>query len=153
MEIKSTLAVVNPEEIKPQPGAADGLTLQPIVGSGERPSDRIRVAKATFKAGTLEHLHWHPIEAFYYVISGRATVRDYEGKEYDAGPGTSIYAPAGIAGAHEWEVTESLELLSIRAGTDPTKKMQFTVDKDTKRSYIDLHELVRRDGVSFESHY
>ncbi len=153
MEIKSTLVVVNEKEIPPQPGVTDGQSLQPIVGNAERPTDRIRVALATFEPGTIERLHWHPIEAFYYVISGRATVRDFEGKEYDASPGTSIYAPAGIAGAHEWEVRETMQLLSVRASTDSARKMQFTVEKDTKRSYIDLDELVRREGVRFESHY
>ena len=153
MDIQSTLVVTQAEDITPLPGAAPGQTLQPLIGSGDRPSDRIRVALATFEPGTLEALHWHPIEAFYFVISGRAIVRDYEGKEYDAGPGTAIYAPPGIAGAHEWEVKESMQLLSIRASTDTTKKLQFTVDKETKRSYIDLDELIRRDGVSFPSHY
>ena len=108
---------------------------------------------ATFDPGTIEALHLHPIEAFYYVISGRATVRDFEGKEYDAGPGTSIYAPAGIAGAHEWEIKEPMQLLSVRASTESARKLQFTVDKETKRSSIDLDELIRRDGVSLKSHY
>ena len=153
MEIKSTLVVINKEEIPPQPGVTEGQSLQPIVGSGDRPTDRIRVALATFEPGTIERLHWHPIEAFYYVISGRAAVRDFEGKEYDAGPGTSIYAPAGIAGAHEWEVSETMQLLSVRASTDSARKMQFTVEKDTNRSYIDLDELIRREGVRFPSHY
>jgi mannose-6-phosphate isomerase-like protein (cupin superfamily) len=153
VDIKSTLVVTNSGKLTPLPGAAPGLTLQPLIGSGDRPSDRIRVALATFEPNTLEALHWHPIEAFYFVISGRATVRDCEGKEYDAGPGTAIYAPPGIAGAHEWEVKESMQLLSIRASTDTTKKLQFTVDKETKRSYIDLDELLRRDGAIFPSHY
>ena len=55
--------------------------------------------------------------------------------------------------AHEWEVKESLQLVSFRASTDPARKMQFTVDKKTKRSYIELEELARRGGVSFKSHY
>ncbi len=153
MEIKSTLVVVNEREIEPQGGVTTGQTLKPIIGNSERPTDRIRVALATFEPNTIEKLHWHPIEAFYYVISGRATVRDFEGKEYDAGPGTSIYAPAGIAGAHEWEVKEPMQLLSVRASTESARKLQFTVDKETKRSSIDLDELIRRDGVSFKSHY
>ncbi len=153
MEIKSTLVVVNEREIEPQGGVTTGQTLKPIIGNSERPADRIRVALATFEPGTIEALHWHPIEAFYYVISGRATVRDFEGKEYDAGPGTSIYAPAGIAGAHEWEVKEPMQLLSVRASTESSRKLQFTVDKETKRSSIELDELIRRDGVSFKSHY
>ena len=44
------------------------------------------------------------------MISGHATVRNIEGKDFEAGPGSMIHAPAGIAGAHEWEVKESLEL-------------------------------------------
>ena len=105
------------------------------------------------KPGTYEQLHWHPIEACYYVISGHATVRDVEGKEYEVGPGSIIYAPPGIAGAHEWEVKEGLELIDIRATNETNRKMQFTVDKKTMRSYIDLDELEKREGVSFKSHY
>ena len=36
---------------------------------------------------------------------------------------------------------------------ETNRKMQFTVDKATKRSYIELDELVRRGGMSFKSHY
>lgn len=153
MEVKSTLKVINAGTLKAQTGVTDGQTLKRLVGHAEVPTDRVRVALATYEAGTLEPLHWHPIEAFYYVISGHATVRDFEGKEYDAGPGTAIYAPPGIAGAHEWEVRESLQLLSVRASTESVRKMQFTVDKNTKRSYIELDELAARGGLSFKSHY
>jgi len=31
--------------------------------------------------------------------------------------------------------------------------MQFTVDRKTRRSYIELDELAKMDGVSFTSHY
>jgi hypothetical protein len=41
----------------------------------------------------------------------------------------------------------------VRASTDATRKLRFTVDEKTKRSYIDLDELARRGGVSFKSHY
>jgi uncharacterized cupin superfamily protein len=99
-------------------------------------------------------LHWHPIEVFYYVIAGGAIVRDYYGKEYKVGPGSSIYAPAGIAGSHEWEVgKDGLQLLSVRATRAGHRRMQFTVDRKTKRSYIELHELEAMDAINFESHY
>ena len=153
MEIKSTLVVINEKEIDSHIGVTPGQTIQPLVGHPERPTDRMRIVLATFAPNTLEKLHWHPVEAFYYIISGRATVRDFEGKEYDVGPGTSIYAPPGIASAHEWEVKETLQLIAVRATTDPTKIMPFTVEKDTKRSYINLDELIRREGVRFKSHY
>ena len=46
-----------------------------------------------------------------------------------------------------------LQLLSIRATLEGHKRMQFTVDRETKRSYIELEELAKMDGVSFGSHY
>jgi len=154
MELKSTLRVIDKAQIKELPGVVEGQTLQPLVGVPEFPSERVRVAVATFKAGTHEHLHWHAIEVFYYVMAGSATVRDYHGKEYPVGPGSAIYAPAGIAGSHEWQVGKNgLQILSIRATLEGHKRMQFTVDRKTRRSYIELDELAKMDGVSFKSHY
>ena len=153
MEIESTLRVISESQVKKLPGVVQGQTVQPLVGVPDFPSERVRVAVATFQPGVHEELHWHAIEVFYYVMSGSAIVRDYHGKEYPVGPGSAIYAPAGIAGAHEWEIKEPTQLLSVRASTDPARKMQFTVDKTTKRSFIELDELARRGGVSFKSHY
>lgn len=153
MELKTTLRVIDQADIKPGQGVTDGQTMKRLVGCAEVPTDRVRLGLATYEAGTKEELHWHPIEALYYVLSGHATVRDIEGNEYEVGAGTTIYAPPGIAGAHEWEVKEGLQLLAIRATTENNRKFQFTVDKKTKRSYIDLDELARRGGISFESHY
>ena len=153
MEIKSTLKVIHAEGVEGQEGVIPEQRMQRLVGCPEVPTDRLRVGLATYTPGAIEELHWHPIEAFYFVLSGHATVRDYEGKEYEVGPGTAIYAPAGIAGAHEWEVKEGLSILAVRATTESDKKLQFTVDKETKRSYIDLSDLAKRDGISFKSHY
>lgn len=153
MELKTTLKVIDQANIKAQAGVTDGQTMKRLVGCPEVPTDRVRLGLANYEAGTIEALHWHPIEALYYVISGHATVRDIEGNNYEVGPGTTIYAPPGIAGAHEWEVKEGLQLLAIRATIESERKMQFTVDKKTKRSYIDLDELAKRGGISFKSHY
>jgi quercetin dioxygenase-like cupin family protein len=153
MEVKPTLKVIAASKVEGREGVIPAQSMRRLVGCPEVPTDRIRVGLATYEAGALEALHWHPIEAFYFVLSGHAIVRDYEGNEYEVGPGTAIYAPAGIAGAHEWEVTEGLSLLAVRATTESNRKLQFTVDKETKRSYIDLEDLVKRDGVSFKSHY
>ena len=136
MEVESTLLVFNTAQVKDQPGVVQGQTMKPLIGCPERPSERIRVSVGNFEPGTHEHLHWHAVEGFYYVMSGSAIVRDYSGKEYEVAAGTAIYAPAGIAGAHEWQVKERLQLLSIRATTSGHRRMQFTVDRDTKRSYI-----------------
>ena len=153
MEVKPTLRVINEQTLKAEEGVTDGQTIKRIVGHAASPTDRIRIGLATYTAGSYEQLHWHPIEAYYFVIAGHATVRDLDGNEYPVGPGSSIYAPAGIAGAHEWEVKESLQLLAVRATTEVDRKMQFTVDKKTKRSFIELDELAKRGGLSFKSHY
>lgn len=153
MDMKSALEVMHQGDIAGRRGVVDGQTYQSLIGVPERPTDRVRIGRATYRPGTLEPLHWHPIEALYYVISGSATVRDIEGNELHVEAGSMIYAPAGIAGAHEWEVDESLELLDIRATNETVRKMQFTVDKETYRSYIDLDELTRREGLRFPSHY
>ena len=153
MDVKSTLKVIDQADVPAGPGVTEGQTLRPLVGFPDVPTDRVRVSFASYEAGAIEELHWHPIEACYYVISGHATVRDVEGREYEVSAGSIIYAPAGIAGAHEWEVKESLELIDIRATNETNRKMQFTVDKKTMRSYIDLDELEKREGVNFKSHY
>ena len=153
MEVKSTLQVRQEGEVAGRQGVVPGQTYQALIGVTDRPTDRVRIGRATYKPGTLEPLHWHPIEALYYVISGDATVRDIGGNEYAVGAGSFIYAPAGLAGAHEWEVGESLELLDIRATNETNRKMQFTVDRETLRSFIDIDELEKREGISFPSHY
>ena len=46
-----------------------------------------------------------------------------------------------------------MQLSSIRAATEGHKRMQFTVDRETKRSYIELDELAAMGGVSSKSNY
>lgn len=152
-KIKPTLRVVKREKVRETPGAIKGQTVRPLCGSKQLPSERIRVGFAKFGPNLHEHLHWHPIEVFYYVLKGTAIVRDLAGKEYKVGPGDSIYAPAGLTGSHEWLVKEGLELLSIRATTEGHRRMQFTVDRATGVSSIDMHELTRMDAFAFKSHY
>ena len=49
--------------------------------------------------------------------------------------------------------SDLLQLLSIRATTDGHRRMQYTVDRETKRSFIELDELAVMDGISYKSHY
>jgi mannose-6-phosphate isomerase-like protein (cupin superfamily) len=154
MKVESSLRVYNESEVKSTKGVTKGQTIKPLIGYPDKPSERIRVLRASYEPNSLEQLHWHPIEAFYFVISGHAIVRDVEDNSYNVGPGTVIYAPAGFAGAHEWEVAEELELIAVQATTDLSRKMQFTVDKTTMESKITLEELVeRRGGVNIKSLY
>jgi quercetin dioxygenase-like cupin family protein len=111
-EVKSTLRIVNQADVPGRRAVTDGQLYQRLVGwPGSVDTDRVLVGRATFQPGTYEQLHWHPIEACYYVISGHATVRNFENEEFEVGPGCLIYAPAGIAGAHEWEVKEDQALV------------------------------------------
>jgi mannose-6-phosphate isomerase-like protein (cupin superfamily) len=154
MSLESTLRIFNEADLEGQPAIARGQTGKLLVGTTERPSERLWAALASFEPGTVEGLHWHLVEVFYYVISGRATMRDIEGRSYNIGPGSVIYAPAGIAGSHEWDIKEKLQLIAVRATADPEKLMQFEVDGATKESSIGFDLLVNLfKGTEFKSLY
>jgi mannose-6-phosphate isomerase-like protein (cupin superfamily) len=150
MELKSTLKVFNAEDVPAGPGIVPGLSLRRLVGDSNHPTERIMVSLGTFKPGTIEHLHWHLIEGLYFVISGRAVMADIEGKTYDIGPGSVIYAPPGIAASHAWEIKEPLQLISIRATTDLEKTIQFNVNQSTMESSIEFDYLVNRHATHFK---
>jgi mannose-6-phosphate isomerase-like protein (cupin superfamily) len=151
MEIKSTLKVFNEADIPGAPGVVGrGQLLKQLAGSAEHPTERLTVALVSFEPGTHEHLHWHLIEVFYYVISGRAVMKDIEGKSHDIGPGSVIYASPGIAGSHSWEIKERLQLIAVRATADPEKTIQFDVDPITKESTMPVDRLAKRQAISFK---
>ena len=134
VEVRSTLRISHQSTVTGRDGPAVGQTYQALIGTDDQPTDRVRLGRATYVPGTVEQLHWHPVEALYYVAS-------------------VVYAPTGLAGAHEWRVHEALELLDIRATNETSRKLQFTVDPETLRSSIEVEELEKRDGISFRSHY
>jgi mannose-6-phosphate isomerase-like protein (cupin superfamily) len=129
MKLKSALKVFNQSEVPQSPGVISGLTINKLSGSTLHPSEKINVGLATFGPGTHEHLHWHLIETFHYVVAGRAIVRDIEGNTYNVGPGDVIYGPPGIRGAHEWEVKDGLQLLTIKATNAQERAIQFDIDR------------------------
>lgn len=153
MAIESTLTIFNASEIEKIQGYVKEHQRQPLIGNKEHPSERIFVSRATFEAGAFSPFHWHPIEVLYYVISGRAIVNDIEGNRREMTAGSVLYAPAGIAGSHEWEVKETMQLLSIRATTDHTRLIQFSVDKSSKESSMTFKDLTRSIGYRFASFY
>lgn len=151
MEIKSTLKVFNQAEVQGAQGVVGhGQLVKLLAGSAEHPTERLTVALVTFDPGIHEHLHWHLIEVFYYVISGRAVMKDIEGKSYDLGPGSVVYATPGIAGSHSWEIKEKLQLIGIRATADPEKTIQFDVDPATQESTMPVERLAKRQAISFK---
>jgi len=59
-------------------------------------------------------LHYHSsIEELQYVLSGNGVVRDAEGNEYQAGPGTAVYCSPGPEFAHEFENTGTYPLVIL----------------------------------------
>jgi len=150
MELKSTLKVFNAADVPSAPGIAKGQTTKRLAGNAEHPSERLGAILATFQPGSLEHLHWHLTESFHYIISGRGILRDIEGNSIEVGPGSVVYAPPGLMGSHEWEVIEQLQMISVKATTEPMKIIQFTVDKTTKESKADLDYLIKRGAADLK---
>ena len=150
MELKAALQVFNQASVPTSPGVIEGLTIRKLAGSTEHPSERINVGLATFGPGTHEHLHWHLIETFHYIVAGRGIVRDWEGNSYEVGPGDVVYGPPGIRGAHEWEVRETLTLLTIKATNAPERAVQFTVDRARGECHAELRYLIERGAGDME---
>jgi len=150
MELKSTLKVFNEADVPSAPGIAQGQEIKRLAGSADHPSERLTVNLASFKPGTYEELHWHLVEKFYYVISGRAVMTDIEGKTHDIGPGSVVYATPGIAASHSWDIKEPLQLISIRASTDPETNIQFDVDLAARQSSVSIDYLVERQATNFK---
>jgi mannose-6-phosphate isomerase-like protein (cupin superfamily) len=151
MDIKSTLRIFNEADLTGAQGVAGrGMLVKQLAGNAERPTERLTVNLATFEPGIHERLHWHLIEVFYYVISGQAEMKDIEGGTHEIGPGTVIYASPGIAGAHSWLIKERLQLIGIRATSDPERTIQFDVDPATKESAIPLWRLEQRQAINIK---
>ena len=151
--LKSTLKVFNVASLTGKPGAHPQQISKRLAGGDDHPSERLYVGLTTFEPGAHAPLHWHIVEGLYYVISGSAVLTDIEGKSHDIGPGSVIYTPAGIDASHQWDIKDSLQLIAIRATTDPVKLIQFGVDKSTNESSIELDRLIRHEACSFKSFY
>lgn len=154
MNLKSALQVFNQADAPTSPGVIEGITLRKLAGTPEHPSERINVNLAILAAGTHEHLHFHLIETFHYVVAGRAVVRDIEGRSYEVGPGDVVYGPPGLRGAHEWEIRETLHLLTVKGTNDPERAIQFSVERRSGECTAELGYLVDRGvGTMNESFY
>ena len=153
MNVKSALQVFNQSDVPTSPGVVPGLIIRKLAGSAEHPSEKISVGLATFGPGTHEHLHWHLIETFHYIVAGRGIVRDIEGNSYDVGPGDVVYGPPGMRGSHEWEVKETLQLLTIKATTAPERAIQFNIDRATMESRAELSYLIERGAADMKESF
>lgn len=52
MEVTSTLVVLGEAEVKASAGVTQGQTLKAMIGSGQYPTDRLRVALANYEPNT-----------------------------------------------------------------------------------------------------
>jgi mannose-6-phosphate isomerase-like protein (cupin superfamily) len=152
-EIKSTLQVFNQADVPESAGVIDGLLIRRLAGSKDHPSERISVGLATFAPGAHEHLHWHLIETFHYVLAGRAIVRDIENNSFEVKAGDVVYGPPGMRGAHEWEVKETLQILTIKATNAPERAIQFNIDRATMQSTAEVDYLVARGAADMKDSF
>jgi mannose-6-phosphate isomerase-like protein (cupin superfamily) len=152
-KVKSELKVFNQSSVAESPGVIPGLLIRKLAGGSEHPSERISVGLATFGPGTHEHLHWHLIETFHYVVAGKGIVRDIEGNHYEVGPGDVIYGPPGMRGSHEWEVKEMLQILTIKGTNAPERAIQFNIDRSTMESRASLDYLVERGAADMKESF
>ncbi len=150
MELKSTLRVFNEADLPASVGLYKGQMAKTLAGSTDNPSERMEVRLVSFESGTHAKLHWHLLEKLYYVISGRALMTDIEGKTYDIGPGSVVYAPPGIVGAHSWDIKEPLQLIAVRATVDTETSIQFEVNLATKQSSVPFDILASRRATTFK---
>ena len=49
-----------------------------------------------------------------------------------------------LRGAHEWEIKESLSLLTIKGTTSAERAIQFNIDRKTMESSADMDYLMAR---------
>ncbi len=150
MELKSTLKVFNEANLPAYEGIFKGQMGKTLAGSTENPSERMEVRLVSFELGTHAKLHWHLLEKLYYVISGRAVMTDIEGSTHDIGPGSVVYAPPGIVGAHSWEIKEAMQIICFRASTDIEANIQFEVNLSTKQSSVTFDQLVNKQATTFK---
>ena len=57
VELKTALQVRHEGEVEGRRGVVDGQTYQALIGVADRPTDRVRIGRATYRSGTLEPLH------------------------------------------------------------------------------------------------
>ena len=64
-----------------------------------------------------------------------------------------VYGPPGLKGSHEWEVKESLQILTIKATNDAARAIQFNFDKTTMDCSATLEYLVTRGAADMKESF
>lgn len=76
----------------------------------------------TLEPGGELDLHYHDHEEMQHVIRGYGILRDSENNEYQLGPGTSFYCPAGPNGAHGIKNASDLSFVCLYVYYSPGGK-------------------------------
>jgi len=74
------------------------------------------VLGVSFDPGARTHWHSHPEGQVLYVLEGKAFVKTEDGEHVEAGPGDTVYAPAGELHWHGAAPDSSMTHLSITYG-------------------------------------
>jgi quercetin dioxygenase-like cupin family protein len=77
-------------------GPGDRLTQVLFDRSSGAKTCRIECIKTPAGGGSPEGLHTHRVDQIFYILKGTMTV-EINGNEYEAGPGTLVIFPAGVA--------------------------------------------------------
>jgi len=91
-------------------GARFGMHYEPGHGSD------LIVLGVLFEAGARTDWHTHPAGQVLYVLEGRALVQTEGGDRVEAGPGDTVYAPAGELHWHGATSDAAMTHLSITYG-------------------------------------
>ena len=57
MEVRATLHVGRERDVRAGPGPAEGQTYQRLNRAEDRPTDRVRLGRSTYRACAVERLH------------------------------------------------------------------------------------------------
>jgi hypothetical protein len=145
-QLKTTLNFQQVQDLKAVPGqAGKGHTVRRLVGGKVTPTEQVEYLWHEYEQGVREPLHWHIHEMAYYIVSGKAVLRDIRGKTHDLAPVTLVYAPAGISGAHSFEAKTKLEMLEldVYAEIDGPSMPWILVDEKTKMSTIEFESILK----------
>ena len=78
--LKSRVRSINEANVEGKLGEYG--TSKQLVGGTDIPTERLSIGVTSFKAGDRAPFHFHLHERVYYMISGRAILRDIEGLSY-----------------------------------------------------------------------
>jgi quercetin dioxygenase-like cupin family protein len=89
------------------------------------PTQNLLSGYVVMEPGEKLDLHAHEVEELQIFLSGYGTIGDIDGIKHSVGPGSFLYCPPGIDGAHSFENTGDIPfnfifVFSSAGGTRPS---------------------------------